>query len=89
MIARRWQITVDRVVLRGAPAGGLDAGEIGRHVQETVATGLADAPLPAGRSMRASVVVEAGTIRGADGAAIGRTVGGAIVRAATGGPYRD
>jgi len=88
MTARRWQITVDRVVLRGVPTGGLDAAEIGRQVREAVSEGLSDAPLPAGRAMRATVVVEAGAVAGDGGAAIGRAVGGAIVRAATGGPSR-
>lgn len=58
MNTRRWQITIERVVVTGAPARGLDAAEIEALVKHVLSRQLSRAPLPDGPVARATVQVE-------------------------------
>jgi hypothetical protein len=80
----RWDIDVDRIVVRGVGVAGLEAGEVRRLVEEALVTRLSDAPTPAGRATRASVVVETNALVTGGPGGIARAVASGVVQAATG-----
>lgn len=64
MTGRHWQVDVDRVVVSGGPASGLEAEELRALVERAVAAGLAEVPLPPGRTARSGVRVRSGPLSG-------------------------
>lgn len=85
MSARRWQIQVDRVVVRGAPTRGLESAELLALVNAAVNDALRDAPLPSGRTMRQGAVVAAGAELAGGPAGVSRAIASGIAAAVGGG----
>ena len=75
-----WVVDIDRVVVTGAPPHGLEAAELRTLVESAVAAGLADAPPPAGRTMRDAVRIASGPLAGG-APGIARAVATSVVAA--------
>jgi hypothetical protein len=72
-----WHLDVDRVRIVGAGAQGMDAAELRALVAQAMQSALESAPLPNGRTVRASVEVHVPTLSG-------RTaIAGAVARGVT------
>jgi hypothetical protein len=67
MNAQHWQISIERVVVTGAPgpgSAGFDAAELGPLIERALIRGLGEATLPAGKTVAATVQVTSGPIPG-------------------------
>jgi hypothetical protein len=80
MNAATWRINVGRVVLTGAAPANLDVSQIRDLVGQALASGLAEASLPRGRTARAAVQVDAGPL-GSGEPAVAHAIGSAVVAA--------
>lgn len=85
MSPRRWQIQVDRVVVRGAPTRGLESTELLALVNAAVADALRDAQLPSGRTMRQGEVIAGGAELAGGPAGVSRAIAGGVAKAVGGG----
>jgi hypothetical protein len=83
-----YQIDVDRVVITGAGAESLGAGELRALIELAVARDVANATLPAGRTMRAAVQVSTSSLTTGGGPAVANAVAAGVTRAITGGSSR-
>jgi hypothetical protein len=78
-----WQVNIDRVVVTGVAPGFTDAAALRDLVERRIA-GMAEREvLPAGRTMRASVSLEARSLGSPD--AIAQAVADGVARALGGG----
>ena len=84
--AHQWQVTIDRLVVTGVDCPVPPPGELQPLIEAAVRAAVADAALPAGRSMRAAVQVQVPALGHAG--AIAQAVGGAVAQAVHGGPRR-
>lgn len=80
------QIEIDRVVITGSGAEGLQAGELRALIEQAVARGLEEARLPAGRTVRSAV--EMSTPPLTTGGALAKAVASGVARAVSGGSSR-
>jgi hypothetical protein len=87
MNTRRWQITIERVVVTGGPARGLDTAEIEALVKHVLSRQLSRAPLPNGPLARATVHVESGPLDTGTPAVVRAVAAG--VTSALGGKRHD
>jgi hypothetical protein len=62
MSTRSWQITIERVVVTGGSARGLDTAEIEALVRHVLTRQLSRAPLPDAPLAKATVHVESGPL---------------------------
>ena len=83
MIRTHYQIAIDRVVVTGAPR--VDQHELRGLIVGAVAHALENAPLPAGRTMRANVQMTVPSLR-AGGSAVAGGVARGVLSAIGGGP---
>jgi hypothetical protein len=77
-----WQVRVDRIVVNGVEGPAPSVAELQPLIEAAVRAAVAEAALPAGRSMHASVQVQAPVIGGAG--AVAHAVGGAVAQAVGG-----
>lgn len=77
-------VHIGRIIVRGAR--GLGQAELRTRIETAVTTAIADAGLPAGRTVRAEVVVSSGPLLGS--AAVAGAVGDAIAAAISKGRTR-
>lgn len=75
-----YRIDIDRVVVVGADTRGMDAGALRELVESAIAHDVAGASLPNGRTMRASVRLDAASLAGG-GSVVAKTVSTAVTRA--------
>ena len=75
-----YQIDIDRVVVVGADAKRMDAGALRALVESAIARDVANAALPTGRTMRASVRVDASSLAGGS-PVVAKAVSTAVTRA--------
>lgn len=82
----RWTHHVDvaRIVIRGVGVERLDGNELRALIERAVARELGDAPLPAGRTMRAAVQINARSVAKGGAAGVAAAVASGIVDAAGG-----
>ena len=86
----RWtyHVDVDRVIVHGAGVDRLDGNELRALVERAVTRELSDAPLPAGRTMRAAVQITARTVTTGGAPGVAAAVASGIATAARGGARR-
>lgn len=84
----RYQVDVDRVILHGVSVERIDSADLRALVEQAVARALVDAPLPAGRTMRTSVQITAGSAPKAGVAGVAAAIASGVAQAANGGPRR-
>jgi hypothetical protein len=78
------RIDVDRIEIVGPSVDRLDAGQLRQLVRQAIVAELGAAPLPSGRTMRASVRVDVPAPAPGDAAALARRVAGGVARALNG-----
>ena len=86
MTRRVYRVEVGRVVVSGVGAGPLDARELQALVEGAVARELANAALPTGPTMHASVQVQGRSLATGGMSAVAAAVAAGVRRAAGGGP---
>jgi hypothetical protein len=81
-----YHFEIDRIVIQGAGTDRLNTTSLLSMTQAAIEAELTSAPLPAGRTMRESLRVNAPSVAAGTESAIARAVGQNIARAAGGGP---
>jgi len=83
-----YRIDVDRVTVHGAALDRLRAADVQVLAESAVARQLAHAVLPAGRTMRSAVAVDAPSLARGGSSAIASAIASGVVRAVAGGGRR-
>jgi len=81
-----YHVDVDRIVIAGA-GGALDAAQLRPLVAAAIARALSESPLPGGRTMRASVLIESRTIASGGPTAVASAVGAGVAHAVGGSQH--
>jgi hypothetical protein len=79
----QWQVTIDRIDVTGVVGTVAPASALLPEIEAAVRAAIVDVKLPAGRSMRAVVQVDASALGSAGD--IAQAVGGAVAKAVQGG----
>lgn len=82
-----YQVDVDRILIHApsTAAHQLDTGELRALVESAVGRELRNTPLPSGRTMRASVQIDAPPVTGGGATSIANAVATGVARAVGGG----
>jgi hypothetical protein len=80
-----YHIEIDRIVIHGAATIGLSTAAVNTLARAAIETEMANAPLPAGRTMCAAVRVNAPSVATGAAPEIARAIAYGVARAVRGG----